>query len=327
MNKDHIVLSHPFKGALFAFFDEQITGGTNIKSIAYHSYYKSLYGKKFRELIDITLTLFIIFEKIYLVPADNPMPSPELSYSKDGYINESLGLISPHDIYIGEYDDLNEIIERDLNDPFIQRAFTAAKIHPNNRRFLLEDIRKEMALSISMDSPILCTSLRKGIIKRLITIDNLDIDKKSTYKLNTIEFIEDYINITGLLLKARSIDDLQFIKSSKNVRRYSQSFRELLNSQNADLTSKDKSKILLKEAIEYNDIIEKSQGYFELTGKIVNYFEMIPGAELAMKTISGLSNALTFGSNQIKKNYEWYNLAPQIHCEIGKKKLIDYISN
>ena len=54
---------------------------------------------------------------------------------------------------------------------------------------------------------------------------------------------------------------------------------------------------------------------------------MIPGAELAMKTISGLSNALTFGSNQIKKNYEWYNLAPQIHCEIGKKKLIDYISN
>ena len=260
MNKDHIVLSHPFKGALFAFFDEQITGGTNIKSIAYHSYYKSLYGKKFRELIDITLTLFIIFEKIYLVPADNPMPSPELSYSKDGYINESLGLISPHDIYIGEYDDLNEIIERDLNDPFIQRAFTAAKIHPNNRRFLLEDIRKEMALSISMDSPILCTSLRKGIIKRLITIDNLDIDKKSTYKLNTIEFIEDYINITGLLLKARSIDDLQFIKSSKNVRRYSQSFRELLNSQNADLTSKDKSKILLKEAIEYNDIIEFCSG-------------------------------------------------------------------
>jgi hypothetical protein len=86
-----IVLSHPFSGSLYAFFTEQMAGSDFLHLD--HPYYKTLYGKSFREVRDITLTLTTIYPKIILIPADNHLPDTFIHGSDEDY-DPDLGISS-----------------------------------------------------------------------------------------------------------------------------------------------------------------------------------------------------------------------------------------
>ena len=90
MKETKILLSHPFSGAMYAFFESYIQGRdvTDVK----HPYYKVLYGKKHVYYRDIAMTLSLMFDRVYLSPADATLPDKE-SHSEDGsYFHKDTGI-------------------------------------------------------------------------------------------------------------------------------------------------------------------------------------------------------------------------------------------
>src|SRR6266542_4066710 len=112
-----VILSHPFSGALLAFFDAQLQGGRHATAASYHPYYRTLYGDDFQKWTDISLTLLLLFEHVVIAPADNPMPD-HAKYAAGGvYNNPELGLVPSWDDFLKAREGLDESVTQDLQDP------------------------------------------------------------------------------------------------------------------------------------------------------------------------------------------------------------------
>ena len=70
----NIVLGHPFSGALYAYFDKELTHGTHAAASKHLSYYKTLYGRHYKDNMDVAITLSLIYDNVILVAADNALP-------------------------------------------------------------------------------------------------------------------------------------------------------------------------------------------------------------------------------------------------------------
>lgn len=71
-----VLISHPFSGALYAFFTEHLaeyrTRPPGPREP--HPYYRTLFGDRFPEYQEVALTLALLFDEIVIVPADSHLP-------------------------------------------------------------------------------------------------------------------------------------------------------------------------------------------------------------------------------------------------------------
>jgi len=95
------LISHPFSGALYAFFavhNENRFRDPEPKDP--HPYYRTLYGDAFPRYQEMALTLLLLFDEIVMVPADAYLPkgywrpdktyhNPHLGCTPSGTLNSS----------------------------------------------------------------------------------------------------------------------------------------------------------------------------------------------------------------------------------------------
>lgn len=100
MNKK-IVLGYPYEGAFYWLISAEDWRDSSIKSSyeGSHPYYRTLYGKNPGQFVDQTASICILYDDIYLAPADCYLPDNKKYLKGRKYHNKKIGLHTDWDWY------------------------------------------------------------------------------------------------------------------------------------------------------------------------------------------------------------------------------------
>lgn len=316
-----IVLSHPFSGSLYAFFTEQERGEKVPKKIG-HSYYQTLYGKSHNEYRDLALTQLLMYEKIFIVPADNIMPEYKNRSSGEKYENKELGLYTNWDDYRATQNEIDEQIELDLQDEVISKILLKVPAYPKQQ--ILRDARLEIVLANKLKCPILAGSGRSAIIKRLSELDD-STTKPTLVGAGVIQTTEHYINIASLTFNPTNYDLLYSYKQDKELRQYAKSLRKIVSNVGESGDPRKELLILMRESMEKNSLSKKVSGFLDTTSILLSVSGFIP---VVGPFLSAAALAATAGEKNFerKSRRTWYEFGPRIKRINDFKKMERFIA-
>ncbi|MCA0456971.1 MAG: hypothetical protein LCI00_23570 [Chloroflexi bacterium] len=226
MNKDKIILSFPYSGALYHFVDKTLLNG---KYASWSSgYYTWLFGKNPDQWVPMALTFSIVYPEIVLAPRDHPLPKMIDGEIQSTYQNPDLGLIVDWDDYHSMRDILSEKVREDMQDPVIVKLLKEMRVPSNSVGNLLYDIRYELHLSQKHKARLICAKGRKRLVNQMLRRD-LALNFPSAAPAQEIQFTEKYIEFTGLEYNMDTIDDLYAIKDDESTKLYATMFRNQLD--------------------------------------------------------------------------------------------------
>lgn len=310
-----IILGHPYSGALQGYISDQLGGEYSYtKSIGKHSYYTTLFGKKYKKFIDQALMLSLIYDKVYLTPSDNYWPESATTQSRD--FHPELGLHAEWEAYKNLFSDTSGRVQNYLNDPQIQYTLsTIFRIPVNHQIMVLSSILYELNLSREHRCPIVCSNGRKRIIERLIEIDK-PATHPTTLSSDKLEVIDNYMSITGLSLSPTSLENLIHMKPEPEVREYAKSYLSMLENYQAVPTNSNQLALLelSRNAIEKEKISALASGLFDWLGTL---FRLVGSPPLSF-----ISKGASFAANWSADNAKWYALSGEIKKAESKAVLI-----
>ena len=315
-----IVLSYPFSGALYAFFTEQ-ERGEKLPSEIGHSYYRTLYGDKHNEVRDLALTNLLMYEKVFIVPADNIMPQMDNCFSGDDYNNTELGLFTSWKDYNSLRDQIDDKIQSDIKDPVISRLLASVPEWP--RKQILFDARFEVALANKYNCPILSAGGRSKLIKRLSELDNATVKQ---VEHNRIIAVEEYLDIMNLSFDPTNYDLLYQYKHDETLREYATQFRSILSSVDQTNNVRVKMLELFRESMNKEKLYKITSGVLDVSSIIMSIGSLMP---FVGPFFSAGSFAATAGSKVAEKsaNKTWYEFSNQIKRINNLKELDLLIEN
>jgi hypothetical protein len=302
-----IVLSHPFSGALYAFFTEQATGEKVPEKIG-HPYYQTLYGKNHYETQDLALTQLLMYEKVFIVPADNHMPEYKNHSSGGKYENNELGLFTDWDEHQKAQDEIEAQIELDQQDSVISRILAKVPLH--SKRQILRDARLEVALANKFKCPILAGGGRNTIIKRLFEIDG-NFTTPQLVGAGVVRTTEHYINLASLTFKPTNYDLLYSYKQDRELRLYADSLRKIVSGVGESDDPRKELLLLMRESMENNSLTKKASGFLDVTSILLSLAGFIPvaGPFFSAAALAATAGGKTF-DRQARRT--WYEFGPRI---------------
>lgn len=310
-----IILGHPYSGALYGYISDQIgVEYSHTNSIGNHGYYTTLYGKKYKKFIDQALMLSLIYDKVYLTPADNYWPESPTTQNRD--YHPELGLYAEWNTYKSLFNDTSGLVQHYLNDSQIKKILSRIFRIPNEYQIMvLSSILYELNLSRMHRCPIVCSNGRKLIIERLIQIDR-PATHPITLNSDKVEVISNYMSATGLFLSPTSLENLIHIKPEPQVREYARSYLLMLENYQALPTKSNQLAILelSRNAIEKEKISTLASGLFNWLGTL---FRLIGSTPLSLASKGG-----SFAANWSADNAKWYALSGEIRKAESKAVLV-----
>lgn len=313
MNKSKIIISYPFSGSLYGFFENVLYNRhLDYKEIT-HPYYKTLLGRNFIESRELALTLTILFDEIIIPPADAALPDRYKFSDKEFYNNQDLGLICDwNNVKIFD-PELNDIIDYELQDKIILSLLS--KVPKHAQRQILFEVHSELKLSEIHNCPVISSPGRKNILNRIFEINN---NKDNNYNIDNsdakvnLKLLESYIRLIGLTFTPLNLDELYKIKNEKEVRFYANSFVDVLSGYKISNSSNEDLKKLIRESRESEKVFKNASGFFDAASlilSIVSFF--VPYGDIT--SIGSLAS--TAISYDMKNEYEksrWYEFGYKI---------------
>lgn len=283
-----VILGHPYSGAIYAYFADQMQGGySHTKSGS--SYYKTLYGKKYDLYIEISLNLLLLYRNVWIRSADNPIPETKLSPETRESIPE-LGLnflnhkntdYTNKQAYIAQ-------LERDAS--IVRMLGQEMKIPRHNWWQILESAIDEALFSAHKRVPLICSYGRRQIIKRITEIDGPSLEPILP-ELRHVKFIDTYRAIMGLAIRPHSLDDFLQIKFDKSVRSYGDKLLNVSFAASALDVEPNEFQVasIMRESIENDAISKRYSGALSLMGnfaRIIHEPVIATAAKLAPRLAS-----------------------------------------
>ncbi|TKD37243.1 hypothetical protein [Azotobacter chroococcum] len=313
-----IILGHPFSGALYGYLSDQIGKEySHTRAIGSHGYYTTLYGKRYKDFVNQSLMFSLIYDEIFVTPADNHWPKSESLDSRD--FHPELGLHAEWSAYTNLFNDTDGIVTRYLNDQKIGQILTDSfRIPRSNQKMVLSSILYELNLSRKHRCPILCSNGRKRIIERLIEIDRPAIHP-TTIPEDRIEIVTNYMNVTGLLLSPKDLDNLIYVKGEAQVRDYAKSFLGMLQNYQSNPSKSNRLAILelARNAIEKEHVGKLASG---LLNWLSTFFRLV-----GVTPLSAVSTGGSFVANWSVDDAKWYAFSGEIRKAESKGLLVSQI--
>lgn len=220
-----IVLGQPYSGALLGFFSDQIGQESSHTRAQGHPYYRALFGPNYKALIDLSLTFLLLYDEVWICPADSFWPEPRTDLSSRGYIHE-LALNAPWERFV-ELGELgrpwHEIFR---HDQMVMKILQHIGYDFDAWDQVIESAMFDMAVAKDQKCAILCSPEQRQLIERLLVLQKAAIHT-SFSDFQEIEFVSSYNKVTGLAFKSNTIDDLLDVKSDPDLRVYSRSFLDV----------------------------------------------------------------------------------------------------
>ena len=324
-----VILGHPYSGALYAYVADEMQGPEYSHTRSANSYYRTLYGRGFAEYIELSLTFLLLYDQVWLAPADNPMPprAEESGYNVIPqlgvyFVNEELP--EAH----RAFDERQRHIARYLEDRRLQYLLSdVLKLPRSSWHQILDSTIQEASLSAHKRLALLCSRGRRAVIQRLIAID-----KPSLHPLfpdpHTVNFVESYRSFTAMALRPHGLDDLMEVKFDRAVRAYGSGFLDVALKDARDATSMDVERLkqLIREAMDTQVLSRRFAGRLEWAARIfhlAHLAHLVP--EISGAAVFAGHVAAEAGAHLLKKSSEraaWYEFRGAIDKAVGHAQLL-----
>src|SRR5260370_27311852 len=158
-----VVISQPFSGSLYAFFDKHLGGSmTRNGGRPALAYYRGLYGSNYQRFTELSLTLLVLFPDVLIAPADNRMPDLRKCETGGDYRNPSLRLYTSWKELLDIQPQLGSQISEDLHDSRIRKVLFP--LPPAAKRQVLLNARYDIYLAMVNDCPIISAGCQREVI-------------------------------------------------------------------------------------------------------------------------------------------------------------------
>jgi hypothetical protein len=311
-----IILAHPYSGALYRFFSDQIGGEwSHSRIVAGHSYYKTLYGRESLPNIELALSFLLLHDEVWVAPADNHWPKSRLNPEDRARVAE-LGLTADWtDFMNGDYMETRRAIEVLLVDPRLQATLgKVLRLPKKSWSLAINYALYEAGLSARKRIPILCSPGRRQLISTLV-----EIQRPSLHPLFTpsaeISFVETYRSATGLALAPRTLDDLMDAKPDPSVRKYAKAFTSVVEAAGAKpkMSQKAFAKVAL-EAISTERVAKCFAGTLNWSAA----FLRLTGEPM----LGGLSAGASYLAGRGAQAYGWYEFRGSIDRAVTQAQFV-----
>ncbi|WP_420645604.1 hypothetical protein [Candidatus Leptofilum sp.] len=317
---NQIILSYPFSGSLYAFFADEL-GAHHTDSN--HPYYLTLYGKNYRELLDLSLTLAVLYKEIIIKPVDNPLPDMASWETERGYENKELGIYSPFEDWYSAQGEITDQVNKDMSDSVINTILR--RVPKQNWQQILRDTRYEIRLAKMYGCPVICSGGRRALIQRMAELDESNREV-GTVSESSLKAIEDYIDISGLIFNPRTLDSVYELKADKDLRSYADDFVSLVHGFKDESNVKQRLLELIHESINKSGISAKAAGFFDATSTVLEVIGLIPILGNVTSLAGIVSSGASYGAKKYQRKQEWYQLTPQIHKTLSTNQIISRVA-
>ncbi|RFB44453.1 hypothetical protein [Bacillus sp. dmp10] len=318
-----IILGYPFSGSLYAFFQNTLEPGRPAERMFSNSYYRTLFGDNYKQVTDLTLTFTTLFDKIIISPADARIPDYEKYYNNGFYENPELGVVSSWNDFLRVREELNETIEKDLEDTIIAQILKNvpdwAKSH------ILLDIRYNMYLSSIHTCPIICSSGHQTIINRLTDMDRHQNQNNEALQKGSIEMVKHYLDLTGMIFNPVSLEELYYIKNDREFRDYSKSFIEIMNNFHDKENPREELLLLINESMNKEQLAKKTSGIFNVASVLLSIGGFIPIIGPWLSGTALASTGASAGLSRYAKKQNWYEIGSHVQKITSKRQIQETI--
>jgi hypothetical protein len=310
-----VVLSHPFSGSLYAFFDKTC-GGHLAKDgkLPSHPYYRMLYGVNYGRLREISLTLTLLFPDILIAPADNHMPDHRRYGSSGEYNNPELGLTTSWNEWQSIKSEIDEAVSKDLENPEVQKILFA--LPDWAKRSVLNDTRYDIHQAMIHDCPIISAGGRRKLIELITQADHSARHLAGAVKAGHLAGAESYLELLGTLFDPVTIDALYELKNDKQLRRYAKGLLKAMMSHNDPTTARRAMAELVLDALEEQRIAGFIKGGFDMTAAIIGLWPSLK-SKVGSKVLSGSAKLV----GKYRQTHSWYEFGPHIKRKLSLHQL------
>lgn len=321
LREDHmkVVVSHPFSGALYAFFAQYNPASAGpVRPRPGHPYYRTLYGDAFPRYQEMALTLILLFDQIVLVPADAYLPGGFWATNRV-YDNPQLGLYTEWDFDVQR--EIDDGIGELLKDPVISSVLS--RVPPLSQHQILRDCRVEIHLAQKFSCPIVCVGGRRKIIDRILQAKG---NGPAPYDATALTCTEEYLRLVGPIFSPRDLETLVDLRADRDLKTYAKTFTSAMLHFRTSADPRAELLVALREAIGSAKLAGKISAVFDGTATAVNYVGLIPVLGTAASLVGIGADAASRALDHRKTSQSWYEFAAQVKRVTSLKQLERKIS-
>ena len=320
-NDFSIVLGYPYWNATYWLVSAENWRNAPLKSEydGGHGYYQNLYRFNNLNVLDEVASLMLLYDEVYISPADCPLPDYSTYTNGSVYSNHNLGFYSSWDWIRNarENDELIKLIIRNIDLRFLPN-FSTEQL--NNLEIILTDIVTQISLAIEFNCSLLIGKEFEYIYKFAASfLDLTSVQEKINNASNVNESIKTIQTTTGFLFNLNSFREFEELRGNKTVRNYATALRDNLSKFNkSDL---DELSLLesMMNAINTSEISGKIGSGLNVTSKLLSFASLVP----VVGTPAGVGSLMTDFLNKKREDYSpnWWSLFPEIEKALTKYRI------
>ena len=324
MNR-RIVLGFPYSGAFYWLLSAEQHYNKSIKGKydGQHPYYHTLFGKNHSSIIDETVSLTLLFEEIYMSPADTYLPDRNKYHIYDTFLEQDWGIYFNWD-WVNDFQSYYNEADLLLKDRTI--ATTLRKVPKHAKSQIIRDALIQIQISNQYEATIFASPSYLRLCQAINNIINPSEQIIVRSPNSTLAAVDTVFDIASLKFSINSLDEFISLKTQKDVRQYANSFKEYINELPNGTYDKDFLFKAMLEAINKDSISTKISGALELISSYAVALLLIDPSKTLVNVTRAASSFLAKMINKKSKKYKWWLLAPEVSKVLTKHR-IEVIAN
>ncbi len=299
---------------MFWLFDDIVSKRNDIYQNYYgtHPYYKTIYGKKAGEYINLATSISLLFPQIYFIPVDTQYPESEKYFNEYRYYNKEFGMITDFS-WVLENQNKFEIIPLLKEDKVVKNILW--KIPKQSIDLILQNAILEYSVSVKEQIPIYAGPSQIEILKKIGII----LQKEPILSSNIEKSLDQVIKTYGVAYNIENSSDYLELRCNKDLIRYGNTLRQSMINEQFD-EEQILENILKIYASEENR--KKINGILKIANYPISLISMIPPVGAALGTISIVKDVVNDSSQFISnRKTAMYHFTAELQKEMTIKKI------
>lgn len=312
--KRRIVLAPPYDGGYLWLLNKDVmtwhdSGGYYDGS---HSYYRTLYGRDHPNIASHVASLSILYDDVFLAPADIGLPDQDSYATGSDYYNPLIGLHHNWSEYHKMRDTLEELSEEDIQNPEITALLPVEDEW--SRKFLLMRLNYQSILAQQYNAKLMCGPE----IRRILDIKIAKAERRTKQDpiiledVTKIGIIDKYFDFACFHFSTPHYDDLVALKQNKDVQNYADEFHNVMDGVASNPDPYGSFIKLMNTARERTNFARQAQGGLAASGRLCTWVGLIPIAGTVAGALGADIDLATGGSQILEKRNSWFLLGPKM---------------
>lgn len=318
---NRIVLGHPYEGSFYWIMTAEDWRKTSIKSpyTGGHQYYKALYGLNPDKYIDETASLCILYDHIYLAPADCPLPDWKKHTEDESYYNKELGILSDWAWY-RELNDIDRSLSIILDDISVNQFLQ--NFPEYSRKQVIRGVLVQLSIANRFDADIMGSDEYLKLCDRIrIIIGSERSSNKVSIRNQLLQSLRAVFNISSLRFSLESISDFMSLRQSRPLKRYAAAFRQCVEELSTGTFSEQALYKEMMEAINTSEIANQISGGLNVSATLCSAVSLLPIIGTIVGSVGLAAEAGSRAASKSEEKRKWWLLAPEIASTLTKHRI------